>query len=251
MDITALQTEIDSLIATLGDQANIARPELEHGLLDKTRDLLEQTRPLRLTTARVAWETYLPYAAHLCARLVQLEAGWGDELEYFALENAQFWLDCANASLNAGQIEPVKTALARLQESARLVKQDPVFRVDILLQGLDIAIEISDKKQATQLYEDAEKHYRKHVAGSDAYTGSAWLPKIKKMDKALVYYRAKITRYFHYAETVTVAIEADTPADLERLLDYLQQNLVGKVKITKKPTDAEGGKRARVKITLE
>lgn len=251
METALLQQEIDAMIAELGDETNRARPELEHGVLDKIRLLLEQTRPARVTSERGAWETYLPYAAQLCGRLARLEEGWEDELEFFALENTQFWLDSANACLEAGQIEPVIHALDQVQEAARLVRRDMLFRADALLQALDIAIEISDKKRATRIYEEAEKLYRKRVAGSDTYIGSAWLPRIKKMGKALAQYRDKITRYYHYAESISVAIEADTPTDLERVIDYLQQSLPGKVRITKRASEAEGSRRARVKITLE
>ncbi len=69
--------------------------------------------------------------------------------------------------------------------------------------------------------------------------------------------REKLHRYFQYAEAVTVSIEADIEGDLERVIDYLQQSLPGKVKVTRRVKEAEevakpdtGRYRARLKITL-
>lgn len=255
IDNDALKQAIDTLIALLGEDATIARPAEEHAVLEQIRQLLDRTRDQRTAAERAAWETYLPYAARRCGQLARLEEGWEDELDYFTSENSQFWLDCANADLERNQIATVKTALARVVEAARLMKRDRIAQVDILLQALEIALEISDQKVAVQLYEEAEKVYRKHLAGGSEFTGSAWLRKIKKMGQQLARGREQLRRYYHYAESVTVSIEAASAAELERVLDYLQQSLVGKVKVTRRPKEdgeaGSGSARARVKITLD
>jgi hypothetical protein len=256
METEALKQEINALIAVLGDDTMIAKPATERAVLEQIRLILDRTREQRTGSARDIWEYYLPYATKLCSQLTRLEEGWEDDLEYFASENAQFWLDNTGSFLEGGDIAGVKNALGQILEATRMVKRDRIVRVDILLQALDIALEISDKKRSIQLYEEAEKHYRKHLAGGDQYTGSAWLPKIKKMGQQLVQYQEKLRRYYHHAETVTVSIEADTQADLERVIDYLQQSLVGRIKLTRRVKEADGqaksgGFRARLKITLD
>ena len=258
LDIDELSTEIEALVATLGEDMVIARPAEERAVLEKIRQLLEQTRAERTSAAQARWEAYLPYAARRCYQLTRVEAGWEDELEYFASENAQFWLDCASAALERGALDDTRKALARIAEAARLIKRDRISQVDLLLQALDIALEVSDRQRAIQLYEEAEKIYRKNLLGGADYTGSAWLPKIKKLGRQLAQFQAKLRRYYQYAASVTVAISADADGDLERVLDYLQQSLPGKVKITRrvKETDAQEKPgterfRARIKITLE
>ncbi len=257
MENEDLIKEIDALIAELGDTIAIARPAAERAVLEDIRNILDRTREQRTGSARDIWEAYLPYAAKLCLQLTKQEAGWEDDLEYFASENSQFWLDCVSACLESGDITGVKNALGQIGEAARSIKQDMILRADILLKALDTALEISDKKRAILLYEEAEKLYRKHLSGGAAYTGSAWLRKIKKMGQQLVDDREKLRRYFQYAETVTVSIEADAEGDLERLIDYLQQSLPGKVKVTRRVKEAgEQEKtgasrfRARLRITL-
>lgn len=251
-----LRQEIDALIAEIGDEVRIARPAEEHAVLQKIRLLLEDTRKQRTGSARETWEHYLPYAAKLCDQLSRLEEGWENDLEYFSSENAQFWLDDANAYLEEGEIGGVIAALDRVYEATRLVKRDMISRVDILLQALDIALEISEKKRAIQLYGEAERLYRKHLAGGDQYTGSAWLQKIKKMGQILERYQERLRRYYHHAETVIVSIEADTQGDLERVLDYLHQHLPGRIKVTRRIKEISGEKKSglygvRVKITLD
>lgn len=258
MENDALQQEIDALIAALGEDISIARPAIERKVVEKIRLILDQTRDRRTGSARSIWEYYLHYAAKRCDQLTRLEEGWEDELDYFASENAQFWLDNAGAFLEQGETTGVKNALGQIMEAARMIKRDRIVQVDILLQALDHAIEISDKKLSIQLYEEAEKVYIKHLSGGANYTGSAWLPKIKKMGQQLRRHHDRIRRYYHYAETITVSIGADSEGDLERVIDYLQQSLVGKVKVTKraKAVDEQAKPagerfRARLKITLE
>jgi hypothetical protein len=257
MDNDDLKQGIDGLIAVLGDETNIARPTIEHEVVDKIRQLLDNTREQRTGSAREVWEYYLPYAVKLCYQLSRLEEGWEDHLDYFASENAQFWLDNAVVLIEQAEITGGKNALGQILEAARGMKRDRIAQVDILLQALDIAFEINDKKRTTQLYEEAEKVYRKYLITGSEYTGSAWLPKIKKMGQRLGHFREKLRRYFHYAETVTVSIEADSESDLERVIDYLQQNLAGKVKVTRRPHEdidqvkpAASHYKARLKITM-
>lgn len=260
MDLDPLKQEIDALITLLGDDVNIARPAAEREVVEKIRAILESTRDQRTGAMREIWETYLPYAAQRCYRLTRLEEGWEDELEYFASENAQYWLDNAAALLDAGDIARTRSALGNIREAARMIRRDRIAQVELLLQALDIAVEISDKKRALQFYGEAEKLHRKHLAGGSEFTGSAWLPKIKKMGQQLAQYREKLRRYYQYAETVTVSIEADGEGDLERVIDYLQQSLPGRVTVTRKVKDEDanaqhhprsGRFRARVKFTLE
>lgn len=248
--------QIDTLITELGDETSIAKPATERAVLDHIRILLDQTRDQRTGAARGIWEQYLPYAAKLCFQLTKLEEGWEDDLDYFASENAQFWLDNTSAFLEEGNITGVKDALAQIIDANRMVKRDLIMRVDILLQAIEIALEVSDKKRSIQLYEEAEKLYRKHLSGGDQYAGSAWLPKIKKMGQQIAQYKEKLHRYFHHVEAITVSIEADSDRDLERVIDYLQENLIGKIKITRRVKEIDGqgrpgSYRARLKITLE
>ncbi len=196
METEALQKEIDALIAELGDDIAIAKPATERAVLGQIRQFLDRTREQRTGSARDIWETYLPYAAKLCLQLTRQEAGWEDDLEVFASENGQFWLDSMNACLEKGDISGVKNALGQIIEATRSIKQDMIVRVDILLQALDTALEISDKKRAVALYEEAEKVYRKHLAGGPEYTGSAWLRRIKKMGQQLARDRERLRRYF-------------------------------------------------------
>lgn len=256
MDTDALRKEIDALITELGDEVSVAKPAVERAVLEQIRAVLDQTHSQRTGTAREIWQTYLPYAAQLCLRLSRLEEGWEEDLEYFTAENAQYWLDLSNALLEQGEISGTREALSRILDATRMVKRDMILRVDILLQSLEIAVEITDSKRATQLFEEAEKLYRKHLAGSDQYTGSGWLRKIKKMGQQLAQYQEKLRRYFRYSDSVTVSIEADSERDLVRLIEYLQQSLSGKVKVTRKVKESDGqdkprGYRARVKINLE
>lgn len=258
MENDALQQGIDALIAALGEDVSIAKPAIEREVVEKIRMILDRTRDQRTGSTRPIWEYYLPYAAKRCEQLARLEEGWEDELDYFASENAQFWLDNAGAFLEEGETAGVKNALGQIMEAARMIKRDRIVQVDILLKALDQAIEISDKKLSIQLYEEAEKVYRKHLLGGSEYTGSAWLSKIKKMGQQLRHHHDRIRRYYHYAETVKVSIVADSESDLERVIDYLQQSLVGKVKVTKraKAVDEQAKPagerfRARLKITLE
>jgi hypothetical protein len=256
MDTQAVKQEIDALIAELGDETNVAKPAAERAVLEQIRLILDHTRDQHTGSSRDIWEAYLPYAAKLSYQLSRLEEGWEDTLEYFASENAQFWLDNASASLEHGDITGAKNSLGQITDAARMVRRDMIFRVDVMLQALEIALEISDKKSAIRLYEEAEKVYRKNLTGSDQYTGSAWLPKIKKMGRQLAQYQEKLRRYFQHAETVTFAIEADTARDLERVIETLQENLSGRIKITRRIKEADGegkssGFRARLKITLE
>jgi hypothetical protein len=258
MENDTLKQEIDALIAALGDDLATARPAAEREVIEKIRQFLDGTRDQRTGASRAIWEYYLPYAAKCCYRLTRLDEGWDDDLDYYASENAQFWLDDTGSLLDTGDISGAKNALGQILEATRMMKQDKIARVDILLQALDYAFEINDKKRSTQLYEAAEKLYRKHLAGGAEYAGSGWLPKIKKMGQRLAQYREKLRRYFHYAESVTVSIEAETEDDLERVIDYLQQSLIGKVAITRrvKKVDEQGKPdtgpfRARLKIQLE
>jgi hypothetical protein len=256
METEALQKEIDTLIAVLGEETRVAKPAAERAVIQQIGLLLERTRDQRTGAAREIWSAYLPYAARLCAQLSSLEEGWENDFEFFASENAQFWLDNTSALLEEGKISAVQAGLGQIVEATRLVKQDMILRVDILLQALEFALEISDKKHAILLYDEAEKIYRKNLTGSEQYAGSAWLPKIKKIGRQLSQYREKLRRYFQHTESVTVSVEAASAADLERVIDYLQQNLVGKVKITRRMKEMEvqgksGGFRARLKITLE
>lgn len=256
METDTLRKEIDALITELGDEVSVAKPAVERAVLQKIRTILDLAHSQRTGTARDIWQTYLPYAAQLCLRLSRLEEGWEDELEFFAAENAQYWLDLSNACLEQGKISETKEALSQILDATRMVKRDMILRVDILLQSLEIAVEITDSKRAVQLYEEAEKVYRKHLAGSDQYTGSGWLRKIKKMGQQLAQYQEKLRRYFRYSDSVTVSIEAASERDLTRLIEYLQQNLSGKVKVTRKVKEMDGqdtsrGYRARVKINLD
>jgi hypothetical protein len=258
MDTSALTQEIDMLIATIGADLHTARPEVEHNLFLRIRQLLEQTRAERTAASRALWEAYLPYAAQHCFSLSKLEPGWEDDLEYFASENGQFWVDHAIALLEEGEISGLNNALKQLLMATRMMHQDRIAQVDLLLQGLELALEISDKKQVIALYEEADKLYRKHLSGGTAYTGSAWLPRIKKMGRKLAQSQEKLRRYYAYASSVSVSLEADSAEDLQRVLDYLQENLLGKVKITRRSKPAEGAEtagesrfRVRVKISLE
>jgi hypothetical protein len=258
VDNESLKQEIDVLIATIGDDTVIARPDIERAVLEKIRQLLDCTRDQRITTARALWETYLPYAAKLCQQLSKQEPGWEEELEYFASENSQFWIDSSGALLEAGDIAGVRLSLAQIIEATRMMKQDMIARVDILLQAIEIALEISDKKLSVALFQETEKLYRKHLAGGASYTGSAWLRKIKKMGQQLARFQEKLRRYYAYSTAVTVSIEADSEADLQRVLETLQQSMPDKIKVTRriKETGAEensgsGRFRARVKISLE
>ncbi len=258
MENEALKQEIDRMIAALGDDITIARPAEERGVIEKIRQMLDCTRDQRTTSSHEIWEAYLPYATKRCYQLSRLEEGWEEELEYFASENAQFWLDITGALLEAGNISGGKNALGQILEASRMMKRDRINQVDILLQALDHALEINDRKRTVQLYEEAEKIYRKHLAGGTEYTGSAWLPKIKKMGRQLAFFQGKLRRYFRYAETVTVSIEADADGDLEKVIDYLQQNLIGKVRVTRRVKEEDAQEklparrfRARLRITLE
>jgi hypothetical protein len=258
MENDSLEQEIDTLIAALGEDTAIARPAIEREVIEKIRLILEHTRNQRTGSSRLIWETYLPYAAKRCYRLAKLEEGWEDDLDTFASENAQFWLDDAGALLECGDIAGGKNALGQIIEATRMLKRDRITQVDILLQALEYAVEMSDKKCSVQLYEEAEKVYRVYLAGGSAYTGTAWLPKIKKMGQQLWRHREKLHRFFHYAESVTVSIAADSERDLERVIEYLQQSLSGKVTVTRrvKPADEQGNTmtdrfRVRVKITME
>ncbi|MBE0698022.1 MAG: hypothetical protein IH586_13955 [Anaerolineaceae bacterium] len=258
MENEAIIQEIDALIATIGEDTTVAKPAAERAVLAHIRQLLESTREQRVDSARGLWETYLPYAARLCLQLSKQEEGWADELEYFASENSQYWIDSSGALLENGDIGGVSQALGKILEATRMMKQDMIARVDILLQAIEIALEISDKKQSILLYEEAEKLYRKHLAGGSAYTGSAWLRKIKKMGQQLARCQEKLRRYFAHSATVAFAIEAATAEDLERVIETLEINLPGKVKITRRAKEADGqgqsgaGRfRARLKITLD
>jgi hypothetical protein len=253
-----LRQEIDALIAALGEDINTARPAIEREVTAKIREILERTRDQRTGTAREIWETYLPYAAKRCDQLTRLEEGWQDDLEYFASENAQFWLDDTGALLESGDVGAASSALGRIIEACRMARRDRITQVDILLQAIDYALEINDRKRAVLLYEEAEKVYHKHLSGGSAYTGTAWLPKIKKMGQRLRQHGERIRRYYHYAESITVSIGADSEGDLERVIEYLQQSLAGKVKVTRKTKAVDEQEkpgadrfRARVKITLE
>lgn len=265
MEDELLKQEIDNLIVLLGDDLTTATPAAEHEVVEKIRRLLENTRDQRTTSARDIWETYLPYAAKRCYQLTRLEEGWENDLDYFSSENAQFCLDDANAQLEKGDIASVRSVLARVVDAVRLMKRDRITQVDILLHALDVAFEVSDKNRTVQLYQEVEKIYRKHLNGGGEYIGTGWLPKIKKMGRQLEQYGEKLRRYYQYAATVTVAIEADSEGDLERLIDYLQQHLAGKVTVTRRAKiDEETGAgasepgsprsghfRARVKFTME
>jgi len=253
----SLKHEIDVLIAALGDDISAAKPAAEKAVLAKIRLFLDSNRDERTGSSREIWEYYLPYAAKRCLQLTRVEEGWEEDLDYFVSEDSQFWLDNAGSLLEKGEISGVKIALEKLLEATRIMKRDRIAQVDILLQALDIAVEITDKKHAVLLYEDAEKVYRKHLLAGAEYTGSGWVGKIKKMGQRLAHYRDRLQRYFAYAETVTVSIEADMEGDLERVIDYLQQSLIGKIKVTRrvKETDGQaipgaGRFRARLKITL-
>jgi hypothetical protein len=257
-DTDALKQEIDALIAALGDDIAIARPPAERDVVEKIRLLLESTREQRTGASRGIWEYYLPYAAKRCFQLSRLEEGWEDSLDYFASENAQFWVDLTGVCIETGDIGGCKNALGQILEASRMMKRDRITQVDILLQALDYAVEISEKKRAVQLYEEAEKLHRKYLAGGSDFTGSAWLPKIKKMAQRLRQYREKLNRYYQYAETVTVSLEAATEADLERVINYLQQNATGRITVTRRVKEVQepekpgqGRFRVRLKITLE
>ncbi len=258
MDNSPLKQEIDALIAALGEDLTIARPAAEREVLHKIKALLDLTRAERTRSAHEAWETYLPYAAKRCDQLSRLEEGWEEVLEYFSSENAQFWLDYAAALLENREIAAVPHALDQIIEASRMMKRDRITQVEILLQAIEFAMEINDKKRSVQLYEEAEKVYQKHLVNGAEYTGTGWLPKIKKMGKQLRSLGEKLRRYYHYAESVSISIEADSAEDLERVIEYLQQSLVGKVKITRRSKAVEATEktiqsrcRARLKITLE
>jgi len=258
MENEALKQEIDALIAALGDETVMFKPATERAVLEQIRLILDRTRDQRTGAARDIWASYLPYAAKRCLLLSKYEEGWEDDLNYFVSENSQFWLDCSGSLLEKGDIAGVIHALGKIIEATRIMKRDMIARADILLQALDIALEVTDKKHAILLYEEAEKVYRKHLAGGAEYTGAAWLRKIKKMGQQLAHYRDKLRRYFAYSETVTFSIEAEMEGDLERVIDYLQQSLTGKVKVTRQVKETDGQEksgagrfRARLKITLE
>src|SRR6266508_236686 len=157
MEHEALKQEIDALIAVLGDETVVAKPAAERAVLEKIRLILDRTRDQRTSSSRDIWEYYLPYAANLCLQVSKYEAGREDDLEYFASENSQFWLDSANAFLERSEISRVIDTFGKILESTRMMKQDWIARVDILLQALAIALEISDKKHSILLYEEAEK----------------------------------------------------------------------------------------------
>ena len=256
METDGLRQEIDALMAELGEDASIARPAAERAVVEKIRRMLDQTRDQRTSTARADWESYLPYAARLCQRLARLEEGWENDLEYFASENAQFWLDNAAARLEEGDLSAVRDALGQIVAAAGLVRQDMIFRAVILLDALEIALEITDKKHAIQIFDAAEKVYRKHLTGGEQYTGSAWLAKIKKIGQQLARQREKLRRYFQHSDAIIFSIEADSEAELERVIETLQLNLSGKIKVTRGVKAADGpgqprGFRARLKITLD
>lgn len=258
METDALKQEIDALIAALGEETTRARPIEERAVVEKIRLVLDRTREERTTLAREMWETYLPYAAKFCLRLTRLEPGWEEELEYFASENGQYWFDSATASIDGGEIHAAVKALGSLLEATQMMKQDPITQMDLLLQALDIAVEITDKKLAISLYEEAEKVYRKQLSGSDRYTGTGWLPKIKKMGQQLEQFQTRLRRYFKYSETVIVTLGASLENDLERVIETLQVALPGRVKVTRKVREAggtegtQGGRyQARVKISLD
>jgi hypothetical protein len=258
MEHDNLTQEIEALIAALGEEVTIARPAAEREVTAKIRLFLEATRDQRTGAARDGWESYLPYAARRCYQLSRLEEGWEEDLEYFASEHAQFWLDLSSADLEHGDLPGCRRALAQISAAVRCIQRDRIAQVEILLQALETAVEISDKKRAVQLYEEAEKLHRKHLAGGGDNTGSAWLPKIKKMGQRLKHYQEKLRRYYQYAETVTVALEADSERDLERVINYFQENLPGRVTLTRRAKAVEaaeptgrGRYRARLKITLE
>jgi tetratricopeptide (TPR) repeat protein len=258
METDALKQEIDALIAALGEETSHARPAEERAVVERIRLILERTRAERTGSARDIWEKYLPYAAKFCLRLTRLEPGWEEELEFFASENGQYWLDSAAASLDQGEIRAAAGALGQLLEGTRMMKQDPIARVELLLQALDIAVEITDKKHAISLYEEAEKVYRKHLTGGERYTGTGWLRKIKKMGDQLKHFQVRLRRYFKYSETVIVTLGAEMEGDLERVIETLQVALPGRVKVTRKikETGAQDGSeagrfQARVKISLE
>jgi len=258
METDQLKQEIDALIAVLGEDTTIAKPAAEREVTEKVSLLLDRTRNQRTGSAREIWEYYLPYAARRCYQLTRLEEGWGEGLDYFASENAQFWVDNTGARIETGDIAGGKNSLDRIVESTRWIKRDRIFQVDILLQAFDYAFEINDKKRAVQLYEEAEKIYRRYLAGGAEYTGSAWLPKIKKMGQQITRNKEKLSLYFQYVETVTVSLEAATERDLERVINYLQQKLAGGVTVTRRVKEVEdqektgaGRFRARLKITLE
>jgi hypothetical protein len=257
MDTTLLSQEIDVLITSLGEDTSLARPAIENAVVEKIRQLLELTRNERTGASRAVWQVYLPYAAKLCFQLSKVEEGWEDALEYFASENGQFWLEYATALLDLGEISGVISSLNELLMATRMMRIDRIAQVDLLLQGLDLAIQISDKKLSTALYAEAEKLYRKHLAGGSTFTGSAWLPKIKKMGQQLTRFEEQLRRYYAYATAVSISLEADSAEDLQSVIDYLQENLVGKVKVTRRAKEAEteeqpakGPYRARLKITL-
>ena len=249
MDTAALTQEIDRLIADLGDETSRAKPTVERAVVEKIRLLLESTR--EQGAAREAWGMYLPYAANLCARLARLEPGWEAELEYFASENAQFWVDHAADRLNVNDIAGTRAALGKVVSATRLVKADDVLRVSLLLAALETAVELSEKKLAIPLYEEAEKVYRKSLLGSEQYTGSIWTGRIKKIGKQIEGYGEKLRRYFGHRESVVFTIEADSERDLERVIEALQESLGSRVKVTRRGKSEEGKKvRARVKVEM-
>jgi hypothetical protein len=258
MEYDILKQEIDALIAELGEDLTIARPAAEREVIEKIHLLLESTREERTRSTREEWEFYLPYATARCYQISRLEEGWEDELDYFASENAQFWLDNTGSFLEKGDIAGAKNALGRIIDATRMMKRDRIAQVDILLQALEYAFEMNDKKSSIKIYEAAEKQYHKYLAGGSEFTGSTWLPKIKKLGKKINLFRDQLNRYYQYAETVTVTMEAETESDLERIINYLQQNLTSKVTVTRRVKEVnEAGNaassrfRARIKFTLE
>lgn len=258
MEKEALIQEIETLIAELGDEVTVAKPKAEHRVVSRIHQLLELTRENRTGSSRAEWEKYLPYATKLCDQLSHLEEGWQDDLELFASENSQFWLDNASAFLDESDISGVIRALGQVSNACRLMKHDRIQQVEILLRALDLAIEISDKKLSLRLYEEAEKLYRKQLVGGSEYTGSIWGQKIKRIGQQITLYGDKLRRYFMYAETVTFAIEAASQEDTERVINYLQQGMPGKIKVTRQVKESDelrktgsGGYRARLKIIME
>jgi hypothetical protein len=259
MDIDLLKQEIDALITALGDDTVIARPDAESEVIEKILIILDNTRDHRTSSARDLWDNYLPYAVKHCYRLTKVEPGWEDNLDYFASENTQYCLDLTAEYIETGNIDGSKNALNRVFDASQMIKRDPITRVDALLKALEFSLELNDKKNTIKLYEEAEKVYFKYLINGEAFTGSAWLPKIKKTGQQLARVKEKLNLYYQYAEKVMVSLETETERDLERIIDYLQQNLPGKVTITRRvkevdvndprPTAARHF-RVRLKITL-
>ena len=250
MDTDALIQEIQQLTAELDAESIVAKPVVERAVVAKIRLLLEATRDQHDPSTRAAWEVHLPYAAALCARLSRLEPGWEEDLAYFASENAQFWVDAAGARLEAGEIAGAAAALGQVIDATRLVKGDFITQAELLLRALEIALEISERKRAVQLYEAAEKVYRKHLLGGEQYAGSMWTGRIKKIGKQLEQAQDKLRRYYQYSESISFAIEADSERALERVIEVLQERLGGRVKVTRRGK-AEEGKKARASVRVE